>query len=268
MNVGESMIKKIIIYIFIGLTLSAGFVPIDSDDKYKHQKQIEAEIHNNVLKLTIKEDREINTYEVDLKDIVELDAIKDLVNDLDIDIHLDSIFDKYYSKTYEETAFLGVHCEDISDQLREYFNVRSDGGVLISEVVKNSPAENAGLKAGDVIIAINEDEIWDSYDLTTTVKEYEPKEEVKLKVIRKGRVKKINIALGERNQASYVGFGSKYGDYFFDKKKKFKKPYFDEDFDDDFFILDDDYFQNELKLLRGEIESLKNELKKMQKKMD
>ena len=47
------MMKKIIIYLSVGVTLLAGFVPIDSDDKYKHKKQIEAEIHNNVLKLTI-----------------------------------------------------------------------------------------------------------------------------------------------------------------------------------------------------------------------
>ena len=259
------MIRIIFIYLSIGIVLFAGIAPTSSDDRSKHQKQIEAEIHNNVLKLTVKEGGEINIYEVDLKDVVELDAIKNLVDDLDIDIHLDSIFDNYYSKTYEGATFLGVNCEDISDQLREYFKVKSDVGVLISEVVEDSPAESAGLKAGDVIVAINKEEIWDSQDLTTTVREYEPEDEVKVKVIRKGRVKIIDITLGERSKASNIEFRSKFTDYYFDKKKrvkKFRKPNLDEDIEDDFFILDDAWLRKELNELKKEIESLKNELKK------
>jgi len=264
-NVRKSMIRIIFIYLSIGIVLFAGIAPTSSDDRSKHQKQIEAEIHNNVLKLTVKEGGEINIYEVDLKDVVELDAIKNLVDDLDIDIHLDSIFDNYYSKAYEGTTFLGVNCEDISDQLREYFKVKSDVGVLISEVVEDSPAESAGLKAGDVIVAINKEEIWDSQDLTTTVREYEPEDEVKVKVIRKGRVKIIDITLGERSKASNIEFRSKFTDYYFDKKKrikKFRKPNLDEDIEDDFFILDDAWLRKELNELKKEIESLKNELKK------
>ena len=264
-SVRKSMIRIIFIYLSIGIVLFAGIVPTRSDDRSKHQKQIEAEIHNNVLKLTVKEGGEINTYEVDLKDVVELDAIKNLVDDLDIDIHLDSIFDNYYSKTYEGATFLGVNCEDISDQLREYFKVKSDVGVLISEVVEDSPAESAGLKAGDVIVAINKEEIWDSQDLTTTVREYEPEDEVKVKVIRKGRVKIIDITLGERSKASNIEFRSKFTDYYFDKKKrvkKFRKPSLDEDIENDFFILDDAWLRKELNELKKEIELLKNELKK------
>jgi len=264
-NVRKSMIRIIFIYLSIGIVLFAGIAPTGSDDRSKHQKQIEAEIHNNVLKLTVKEGGEINIYEVDLKDVVELDAIKNLVDDLDIDIHLDSIFDNYYSKIYEGATFLGVNCEDISDQLREYFKVKSDVGVLISEVVEDSPAESAGLKAGDVIVAINKEEIWDSQDLTTTVREYEPEDEVKVKVIRKGRVKIIDITLGERSKASNIEFRSKFTDYYFDKKKrvkKFRKPNLDEDIEDDFFILDDAWLRKELNELKKEIESLKNELKK------
>ena len=66
---------------------------IKTDGQTNHQTRVEANIDNNVLKLTIEKDGEISTYEVDLKDVIELDAIRDLVEDLDIDIHLDSIFE-------------------------------------------------------------------------------------------------------------------------------------------------------------------------------
>jgi C-terminal processing protease CtpA/Prc len=49
---------------------------------------------------------------------------------------------------------LGVSLMQMTDQLREYFNVEKDRGVLVSSVVEGSPAAKAGLKAGDVIVSI------------------------------------------------------------------------------------------------------------------
>ena len=53
---------------------------IKTDDETIHQTRVEANVDENVLKLTIEKDGEINTYEVDLKDVIELDAIRDLVS--------------------------------------------------------------------------------------------------------------------------------------------------------------------------------------------
>jgi|TARA_Y100000031_G_C8249883_1_gene399967 predicted metalloprotease with PDZ domain len=241
---------------------------IKTEDASSHQTRVEAHVDNNVLKLTIEKDGEKNTYEVDLKDIVELDAIRDLVDELDIDINIDSFFDENHSsKLFENRAFLGVHCEDISDQLREYFKVKSDGGVLISEILDDSPAEQAGLKAGDVIIEINDDEIWDSYDLTRKVQEYDPEEKITVKVIRKGRVKKINVILGERDELFHVGFNGTFKPNYFKFKKggnKFNKRYFDKLFEDDEdFIFEDADLKKELKELKEEIKTLKDDLRKL-----
>jgi serine protease Do len=59
---------------------------------------------------------------------------------------------------------LGVQIESLSPQLAEYFGVK-DGGVLVSEVTKDSPAERAGIKAGDVITSIDGDRVRDYDDL-------------------------------------------------------------------------------------------------------
>ena len=53
---------------------------------------------------------------------------------------------------------LGVQIESLSPQLADYFGVK-DGGVLVSSVTKDSPADKAGLKAGDVITSINGDRV-------------------------------------------------------------------------------------------------------------
>jgi serine protease Do len=59
---------------------------------------------------------------------------------------------------------LGVQIESLSPQLAEYFGVK-DGGVLVSSVTKDSAAEKAGIKAGDVITSINADRVRDYDDL-------------------------------------------------------------------------------------------------------
>ena len=239
---------------------------IKTDGQTNHQTRVEANIDNNVLKLTIEKDGEISTYEVDLKDVIELDAIRDLVEDLDIDIHLDSIFENANNpRTFGGNTFLGVHCEDISDQLRDYFKVKSNSGVLISEVVEDSPAETSKLKAGDIIIAFNDKEIWDSFDLTRTVKEYKPKDKVVIKVVRKGRAKKINVILGERDELFGVGFNGVFNSNYFKKTgvKKFNNKLFEDDED---FIFDDAELKKNIKELREEIRTLREELEKLKGK--
>ena len=97
---------------------------IKTDDEASHQTRVEANVDDNVLKLTIEKDGERNTYEVDFKDVIELDAIRDLMGNMGIDINLDSILNNTYNpQTFLGNTFLGVHCEDITDQLRDYFKV-------------------------------------------------------------------------------------------------------------------------------------------------
>jgi serine protease Do len=59
---------------------------------------------------------------------------------------------------------LGVQVESLSPQLAEYFGVK-DGGALVSSVTTDSPADKAGLKAGDVITSIDGNRVRDQRDL-------------------------------------------------------------------------------------------------------
>ncbi len=52
-------------------------------------------------------------------------------------------------------GFLGVELTTLSPELRSHFGVSEDTGVLISRVVEDSPADNAGLQVGDIITAID-----------------------------------------------------------------------------------------------------------------
>jgi len=93
-------------------------------------------------------------------------------------------------------GFLGVYARNISDQLKEYFNV--EHGVLIEKIIEDSPAEKAGLEAGDVILYIEDKKIEDYEDLVRTLNYYDPEDKVKVKYSRKGSTKTADVVLGNK----------------------------------------------------------------------
>jgi serine protease Do len=78
---------------------------------------------------------------------------------------------------------LGVQVETLSDQLAEYFGAKG-GGVLVSRVTADSPAQKAGLKAGDVITAVNGTAVRDAGELVDELREARDGAEVALDVVR------------------------------------------------------------------------------------
>jgi len=104
-------------------------------------------------------------------------------------------------------GYLGVQVKDLSRQLKEYFEVKN--GILIEEVMKDSPAEKAGLKAGDVIVSINERKIEDFHDLIRTVNFYDPEEEVSVSYVRKGDTEETKVILGKKPSYQRMGMNMK-----------------------------------------------------------
>jgi C-terminal processing protease CtpA/Prc len=97
----------------------------------------------------------------------------------------------------EKGGFLGVKGKNLSKQMLEYFEV--DFGVLVETVYEKTPAEKAGIKAGDVIVRINDRDIKDFADLVRTLNYYNPGEEIKVYFVRKGKSKKVTIELEKKD---------------------------------------------------------------------
>ena len=85
-------------------------------------------------------------------------------------------------------AYLGISVGDTT----------SGTGAQIERVVPSSPADKAGLQAGDVITAINSTSITDANDLTAGISAYAPGDKVTLKITRNGSTKSIVVTLGVR----------------------------------------------------------------------
>lgn len=94
-------------------------------------------------------------------------------------------------------GFLGVETLGLGEQLAEYFQAPEDHGVLVTRVVEDSPAADAGLRAGDVIVSVDGKDIEDADDLRRRVRRHDPGDSVEIEVIRKGSRKTLTATLGK-----------------------------------------------------------------------
>ena len=104
-----------------------------------------------------------------------------------------------------ERPFLGVSLQDLNKQLGEYFGVERGRGALVTEVEEDSPAAEAGLKAGDVIIEIDGDLMRDAEDVIDAVGDREVGDKINITVKRQKNDMKIEAELAESDGA-YDGF--------------------------------------------------------------
>ncbi len=101
--------------------------------------------------------------------------------------------------------FLGVQLYEINDDLAKYFGVKAGEGVLILDVAKNSPAEKAGLKSGDVIVKIDNESVATPKDVQEIISEFEEDEQVTLEIVRKNQKQTITVTLEEyENEDSFI----------------------------------------------------------------
>jgi membrane-associated protease RseP (regulator of RpoE activity) len=95
-------------------------------------------------------------------------------------------------------AFLGVHLQDLNKDLAEYFGIKENEGVLILKVSEDTPAEKAGLKAGDVIVKFNDKNISNARDVTKILADLEKGDKADIQIIRHKKKKTVTAELDER----------------------------------------------------------------------
>jgi serine protease Do len=107
----------------------------------------------------------------------------------------------------------GMRVLTLSDQLAEYFSIPDRRGVLVTEVEGMSPAEKAGIKAGDVVTQAGGKRVDEIADLDDALSCMDTGENIDLTVFRKGTAKSVTLAVGKR-RGSFFHFGP--NSFFFD----------------------------------------------------
>jgi serine protease Do len=94
-------------------------------------------------------------------------------------------------------GYLGISLEDLNAGLAKNFNLPDQNGALVDDVKPNAPAEKAGIKSGDVIIAFNGKDVSDAHGLQLAVSQCEPGSAATVKLIRDGVQKNFTVTLAQ-----------------------------------------------------------------------
>jgi serine protease Do len=94
-------------------------------------------------------------------------------------------------------GWIGVQIQPVTQELADSLGLKKAEGALVAEPQANSPAAKAGIEAGDVITAVNGDQVKDARDLAKKIGSLAPKATVKLAVVHKGAEKTVSLTLGE-----------------------------------------------------------------------
>jgi serine protease Do len=92
---------------------------------------------------------------------------------------------------------LGVTIQPLTRELADSFGLDKPAGALVAAVEKGSPAERAGLAAGDVIVAVNGTRIEESANLPRLIGDMHPGETASVRIWRQGSHRNVPVALGE-----------------------------------------------------------------------
>jgi serine protease Do len=95
-------------------------------------------------------------------------------------------------------GYMGLYGQAVTPQMAQILKLERPEGILVAQVERGSPAEQAGLKPGDVILAMNGKAISSYDDFRNQIAIMAPGTKVMLPVIRDGKVSDVTVTLGER----------------------------------------------------------------------
>lgn len=114
------------------------------------------------------------------------------------------VVDQLRGQGYVSRGWLGVLIQEVNKELAESFGLDKPHGALVAQVVHGSPAQEAGLQVGDVIVRYEDEKIGLSSQLPHFVGRTKVGDTVELTVVRNGDRKKIDVKIGELPNSSDV----------------------------------------------------------------
>lgn len=108
------------------------------------------------------------------------------------------VMEMLINKGYVVRGYLGVVPQHVDEEMAQAFGLKEGRGALIASVEDGTPADKAGLKEEDVVVAINGKPVKDDTDFRLQIAEFAPDTKIKLKVFRDGKYLTITVRLDER----------------------------------------------------------------------
>ena len=126
--------------------------------------------------------------------------------------------EKALAKTYElfysgvGGSYLGVRTRNVSKENMANYGLSEVQGVAIEKVMDNSPASQAGLMNGDVIVGFNGEKITSVRKLTRLIREVAPDHTVRVEVLRNGVKRDFDVTLAKREMPNFSQGNFEFGE--------------------------------------------------------
>jgi serine protease Do len=206
--------------------------------------------------------------EIDPDDFKDLKDLKDMKGFTWVQPHMEHGEDIADDIRVQITrrARLGVRTQDLNDQLGEYFGVTDGSGVLVIEVIEDTPAAKAGVRAGDIITQVDGERVENSSELREDLAGKD-EGEVRITILRKGSPYSLTAELEKSREPRYFSFRDHPGEHgrqfeWHDNEGHEYRWFNDEDGPRRQFLDDGDMDE-----LREELREMQRELSKMRREL-
>jgi serine protease DegQ len=95
-------------------------------------------------------------------------------------------------------GWIGVESQDITPELVDSFGLAKDRGAIIAGVVRGGPADRAGMRPGDILVAVQGKKVTSTSDMMNFIAALPPGDKAKLTVVRKDRESTLDVTIGRR----------------------------------------------------------------------
>ncbi len=109
-----------------------------------------------------------------------------------------NVMDDLVACGYVRRGWLGVTIQELTPALAEHFGLEGTGGVLVSQVLADTPAYSSGIQRGDVIRTINAETFRTITEFRNIIADVDPGSVVEIGIIRDGNSFSISVEVGER----------------------------------------------------------------------
>ena len=95
-------------------------------------------------------------------------------------------------------GWIGVETQDITPELAQSFNLQRSSGAIIAGVVRNGPADKAGIVPGDILLTVEGKPVGDTTEMLNLIAQLPPGGKAKMTVLRKNREAALDVMVGKR----------------------------------------------------------------------
>lgn len=97
-----------------------------------------------------------------------------------------------------QRGWIGVGVQDMTPEIAESFKIPGTRGTLITEVFRGTPADRGGVKAGDVLVAVDGKAVTDSASMLNLIAALKPGSETTLRLMREAKAVELRVTVGKR----------------------------------------------------------------------